>query len=750
MPKKILIFSLAYYPDYVGGAEVAIKEITDNISKDESSFDMVTAKMNFSQKRFERIGNINVYRVGLGHPVLDKFLIPIFGLLKAVSLNKSNNYDLSWVMMANQASVAASFFKIIKRKIPLILTIQEGDEEEHLKRYVFGNKFLYRLFIRPWHLLIFKLADRSTAISTYLKERIKSNKFKGPIDIIPNGANFKNFSKKYSEDELLELRNSLGFKSTDKVIVTTSRFVKKNANEDIISSLKYLPQKYKVLFIGTGPDLYKLQNLAEKENVYDRIIFLGYTHTSEVPKYLKISDVFVRPSLSEGQGVSFMEAMVAGIPIVATPVGGIPDFLIDRKTGLFCEIKNPENIALQVKLLEKDQILRDSIIQNARELSKDYKWELLALKMLEVFENSPVISRRILIVTGDRGGPVTYSNILNNRLIEWGFKTKVLSFAEIRYLSKVFGRFVFMTKLKWRALSSDTVYAQDPVSVGLPAVLVAKFIRKKFALKIVGDYAWEQGLQRFGVTDSLDDFSLSNDYSFKVRFFKRVQRFVASTADIIIVPSFYLKRIVSNWGIDEDKINVVHNSFKGFSLRDKTTLREELNFGNKKVIISSGRMVPWKGLDTLLDTVAEIPNVTIILADDGPEKDKLKKKANTLKLKGRVKFIGKVSHQKLLEYIKASDLFVLNSSYEGFSHVLLEAMSVGTPIVATNVGGNPELITNNQDGILVENGNKEELFKAISRVLMDEILSRKLRGNGLKRIKAFSEDIMLDKLTKIL
>ena len=77
--KKILIFSLAYYPDFVGGAEVAIKEITDRVPPKEASFDMVTAKLNSNQKRFEKIGNVNVYRVGLGLETFDKFAISTFG-----------------------------------------------------------------------------------------------------------------------------------------------------------------------------------------------------------------------------------------------------------------------------------------------------------------------------------------------------------------------------------------------------------------------------------------------------------------------------------------------------------------------------------------------------------------------------------------------------------------------------------------------------------------------------------------------
>ena len=106
----------------------------------------------------------------------------------------------------------------------------------------------------------------------------------------------------------------------------------------------------------------------------------------DLPGYLKICDIFIRPSLSEGLGNSFLEAMVAGIPVIATPVGGIPDFLFDpeknpdkESTGLFCEIRNPESIAKQVLRLIENSELRARIINNAKAMTiKKYDWDKIA------------------------------------------------------------------------------------------------------------------------------------------------------------------------------------------------------------------------------------------------------------------------------------------------------------------------------------------------------------------------------------
>jgi glycosyltransferase involved in cell wall biosynthesis len=113
----------------------------------------------------------------------------------------------------------------------------------------------------------------------------------------------------------------------------------------------------------------KNQKLREQVRVLhleDRVKFLGYVPHKDMPKYLQIADIFIRPSLSEGLGNSFLEAMSAGLPIIGTPVGGILDFLVDRETGLFCEVANPKSIVEKVTALMTDIELRNKIIKNGK------------------------------------------------------------------------------------------------------------------------------------------------------------------------------------------------------------------------------------------------------------------------------------------------------------------------------------------------------------------------------------------------
>ncbi|MEI8339499.1 MAG: glycosyltransferase family 4 protein [bacterium] len=307
----------------------------------------------------------------------------------------------------------------------------------------------------------------------------------------------------------------------------------------------------------------------------------------------------------------------------------------------------------------------------------------------------------------------------------------------------------------WRARGVDMVYAMDPVSVGLPSVLAAKILFKKFYLKVVGDYAWEQGSQRSGVKVFLDEFSEKRTgYGFLVYCLKKIQTFVASTADKIIVPSEYLKKIVSNWGIDKNKIKVIYNAFEDktkLDCIDREILKKDLKIEGQ-IMLSVGRLVPWKGFDTLIIIMKELvkvfPNLKLLIAGDGPDKEKLDELIVENVLADHIKLLGRVDHSILLKYLRAASVFVLNTSYEGFSHQLLETMAVGTPIVTTDVGGNPELIKNGKDGFLVPFDNKEEIVKTITQVLKNTEETKKIIENGKVRIKNFSRENMISGLIK--
>ncbi len=378
--KKILIFGTSYYP-FVGGAEVTIKEITDRIS--DFKFDLITAKRKHNLPKFEKMGNVNVYRLGIGISVLDKFLLPFWGAFKAISLNRKNNYSYYWCMMVTFASGAAYIFNILKfwKPVPVVLTLQEGDSEDHFKNRWFG------LINLSWKLALSR-TSYLTVLSKYLEDRARKFGYKGKVKIVPNGVDINKFSKDISNEERYLLRQSFGAKNGDVVLVTASRLVLKNGVGDVIKALPKLPENVKFVVIGEGELKRELEELAGKLNVSKRVIFKNFVSHDKIPKYLKACDIFIRPSLSEGFGNSFIEAMAARLPVIATPVGGIVDFLTEGETGYFCKPQDPASIVVAINRILNDSG-KDKIIENAyNKVKEKYDWNLIAGQMKNLFSNT--------------------------------------------------------------------------------------------------------------------------------------------------------------------------------------------------------------------------------------------------------------------------------------------------------------------------------------------------------------------------
>ncbi len=354
---------------FIGGAEIAVKEITERTQT--IQFDMITARFGGKLPRKEKIGNITIHRVGIGWPLFDKYLLAFYGHKIAEKLHKENKYDLIWAIMASYGGFAAGFFKKNHPAMPFLLTLQEGDDLKYISRRV-G-------FFRKTFKEIFRRADYIQAISAFLANWAEEQGAKCPIEVVPNGVNSEKFKV-----------INLNLKAEGKVIVTVSRLVEKNGLEYLIEAMRLLPDNVKLAVIGAGELEKKLKSKIVNLKLQDKVKMLGAVDNDSVPNYLAAADVFVRPSLSEGQGISFLEAMAAGVPVIASPVGGIPDFLRDGETGWFCEVKNPRSIAEKIKYVF-DEKNKDKVREVANKANKmveaKYSWEMISSKMKNIFDN---------------------------------------------------------------------------------------------------------------------------------------------------------------------------------------------------------------------------------------------------------------------------------------------------------------------------------------------------------------------------
>lgn len=385
--KRVLIFSLAYFP-HVGGAEIAVKEITDRIPDIE--FSLITLRMS-GEAREERLGRITVYRVGYGASYLQKVLFVPRAALCAARLHRTQPFDALWAMMSYMIFPVV-LLRFAGVKIPYVLTLQEGDPFRHVFR---------RLRILPfWPMLAygFRHADKVQAISTYLAKWATRAGYRGRPEVIGNGVDVARFSQNLPSAELEALKSAIGKKEGNVILITASRLAKKNACDDVIRALPLLSTRVTFLILGTGPEESALRALAKELQIEDRIQFFGHVQHEDLPGYLKVSDIFIRPSRSEGMGNSFVEAMAAGLPVIATQEGGIADFLFDAKrnpdkptTGWAVDKDSPQQIAQRVQDILTNPEQTKKVIATAHAFVVDnYDWNSIARAIWErVF--SPIL-----------------------------------------------------------------------------------------------------------------------------------------------------------------------------------------------------------------------------------------------------------------------------------------------------------------------------------------------------------------------
>ncbi len=381
MKKRILILSTAYYP-FVGGAEVAIKEITSRLAN-KYDFDLVTSKLDYNLPDQEKIDVINVYRLGKTKSTkLNKLYLAFFSFNLIKKLLKKNNYTCVWIVMASYNSLVVKKIKS-EFKIKVLLTLQEGDPLDYIERKM-------KLFKKQFK-QVFQQADILQAISSYLLDwglLMGFDKNNKKAVIIPNGVDVKKFQQPIDKETKKDIRLNCGFTEQDFVLITASRLVAKNGVEDIIKSLQFLPKKVKLMICGTGILENKLKKIINDLGLKSRVCFTGQISHDKLPSYLKASDVFVRPSLSEGLGNAFLEAMASRILVIGTLVGGIRDFLKSGQTGFVCKPQNPESISNKVmEIMSLNTEEKKKILDKAEEMViSDYDWSKISQQMTELFD----------------------------------------------------------------------------------------------------------------------------------------------------------------------------------------------------------------------------------------------------------------------------------------------------------------------------------------------------------------------------
>ncbi|MBI4615752.1 MAG: glycosyltransferase family 4 protein [Planctomycetes bacterium] len=369
----------------------------------------------------------------------------------------------------------------------------------------------------------------------------------------------------------------------------------------------------------------------------------------------------------------------------------------------------------------------------------------------------------ITIATGtfhpEIGGPPRYLHRLAGDLIREGHGVRVLTFAEfegpheddpcpvlrISRASRIPVRLARMAvAVLSRARSSDLLYINDH---GLAPALANVLLGLPVAMKIVGDFAWEFSVRHGLYAGGIDEFQSSRPDA-RSRLVQGLQRFYARRSRRVIVPSRYLAGLVEGWGVGPRRIVVIPNAIRAEDYVIPPTCeaaRARLGI-DFPFLLTVARLTPWKGIDHLLDLVPSLPApMRLVVVGEGPERERLEARAASLGVSERVLFVGRVPPSEVTVWMRAAEVFVLFTGYEGMSHVLLEALAAGTPVVASDKGGNPEVIRDGVDGILVPYPDPTHLRREVAALLADLPRRERLRKAAARRAADFSWPVLYER-----
>lgn len=212
------------------------------------------------------------------------------------------------------------------------------------------------------------------------------------------------------------------------------------------------------------------------------------------------------------------------------------------------------------------------------------------------------------------------------------------------------------------------------------------------------------------------DINLIADY----RLPRRMILWAARQAGGVVAVCAALKRRLVELGADAASIRVLRNGVDlvRFQPCDRTASRRTYGVaGAAPVLLSIGHLIARKAHHLVIEALTQLPEARLLIAGEGPERAALEGLARRLGVDARIRFLGRVPHEALADLYAAADILVLASSREGWANVLLEAMACGTPVVASNVWGTPEVVADDAAGRLVDERTGGAFAAAIAQLL---------------------------------
>jgi glycosyltransferase involved in cell wall biosynthesis len=365
---------------------------------------------------------------------------------------------------------------------------------------------------------------------------------------------------------------------------------------------------------------------------------------------------------------------------------------------------------------------------------------------------------KVLVVSGiwppDVGGPASHAPDVAAFLRERGHGVEVVVTADrapapapypVRWISRSLPKGVVHARaaaeIARRSRDADVVYTTGMFG------RTALASRLPYVVKLTGDPAFERARWRGRVHGGLDEFQRGGG-GLEGRLLRGLRTVTLRRAAHVVCPSAFLRDLVLSWGLPADRVSVLPNPVPApHDLRPREELRRLLGLDGQ-VLAFAGRFGPQKALHLALDAVRDVDGVTLVLAGDGEGRADLESQAAPLG--DRVRFLGSLPRSRVLELLAAADASILSSSWENLPHSVLESLSVGTPVIATSVGGVPELVEDGRNGLLVPPDDGAALTAAVRQFAADGELRARLRAAAADSVARFAPASVYGELERLL
>jgi glycosyltransferase involved in cell wall biosynthesis len=595
-------------------------------------------------------------------------------------------------------------------------------------------------------------ADRVLTVSEDLRRHaIAMGAEPGKVRAILNGCNHRVFH--YAAQS--EARQELQIPAERRIILFVGWLSASKGTEVLLRAFEMLAAGdplVHLLFIGEGHDK-DITAFAKSHNLESRIQLLGAATSPQVARWMQAVDVLCLPSFSEGCPNVILEASAAGCPVVANAVGGVPE-IVTAENGVLIEDHEPQTLAAALRGAMARSWDRQEIARTSTR-----SWDQVADETFDVCAEAMQSPRRAAaqapaVLTRRKRPRITvvtpyfpvaeepyrgHSAFHTLRFMKKDADIHVICPNAVYPRAKLLNPKGFRYRridLNYKPPELNVTYFEYPalpvISRPVNGITCARHLEPLLKASrpdvILNYWVYPEGFaavhlgRRMGVpvvvgSIGSDILRPGDPISF------RLMRHTLRAATAVITVSEDLRQNAIRLGVPPDKVTTVLNGCDRsvFHLRDRRQAREAVGVSPEdELLLYIGWISPTKGLVELIESVAALaprhPRLKLVLIGEGRAQVDFEQQAASAGVADRVLFVGRKSSSEVAQWLAACDVFCLPSHSEGCPNVIVESISCGRPVVATNVGGIPELL-NDECGIMVPPERADKLTDALDRAL---------------------------------